>query len=127
MFGSPFEHFAQMLDVGIDAAGHERRFAADGDRERMQRIVDRAHRRALGLFAQRRSGRILPLGQAVNAVVEQDDVDVHVAADAVHQVIAADRQPVAVAGDHPDLQVGATRLQARSRPPVRGRGCECMP
>ena len=83
------------------AAGHERRFAADGDRKRMKRIVDRAHRRALGHLAQRRRRRVLALGQAVDPVVEQHDVQVQVAADGVHQVVAADRQPVAVAGDDP--------------------------
>ncbi len=97
----------------VDRAGHERRLAADGDRQRMERIVDRAGRRALGHLAQRRGGRILPLGQAVNAVVEQHDVDVEVAADAVHQVIAADRQPVAVAGDDPHRQIGPAGFQAR--------------
>ena len=98
---------------GVDRAGDERRLAADGDRQRMERVVDRAHRRALGLLAQRRGGRVLALGEAVDAVVEQDDVDVEVAADGVHQVVAADRQAVAVAGDDPHVQVGPHRLEAR--------------
>ena len=96
--------------MSIDA-GHERRLAADGDRQRMERVVDRAHRRALGLLAERRRGRILALGEAVNAVVEQHDVDIEVAADGVHQVVAADRQAVAVAGDDPHVQIGPHRLQ----------------
>ena len=37
-----------------------------------------------------RGGRVLALGQAVDAVVEQDDLEVHVAADGVHEVVAAD-------------------------------------
>ena len=78
----------------------------------MERVVDRAHRRALGLLAQRRGGRVLALGEAVDAVVEQDDVDVEVAADGVHQVVAADREAVAVAGDDPDLQIGPHGLEA---------------
>ena len=81
-------------------------------RQRMDRIIDRADRRAFGHFAQRRSRRILPLGQAVNAVVEQHDVQIEVAADGVHQMIAADRKPVAVAGDDPHRQIGPAALQA---------------
>jgi hypothetical protein len=42
-----------------------------------------------------------------------DDGHVHVAAQRVDQVVAADRQPVAVAGDHEHLQVGAGRGDAR--------------
>ena len=76
-----------------------------------ERVVDRAHRRALGLLAQRAGRRVLALGQAVNVVVEQDDVQVEVAANGVHQVVAADRQAVAVAGDDPHLQVGPGHLQ----------------
>ena len=113
VLGRPLEHFAQVLDFGVDGAGDERGLAADGDRERVERVVDRAHRRALGLFAERRRGRVLALREAVDAVVEQDDVDVDVAADGVHQVVAADREAVAVARDDPDVQIGPHRLQAR--------------
>ena len=66
----------------------------------------------LVILAQRRRGRVLALGQAVDPVVEQDDLEIEVAADGVHQVVAADRQAVAVAGDDPDLQVGPHALQA---------------
>ena len=65
--------------------------------------VDRAERRRLRLQAQRRRRRVLALGQAVDLVVEQDDLQVHVAPQRVDHVVAADRQAVAVAGDDPDL------------------------
>ena len=54
--------------------------------------------------------RILPLGQPVDLVVEQDDLHVQVAADAVQQVIAADGECVAVAGDYPHLHVRLASL-----------------
>ncbi len=50
-------------------------------------------------------GRVLTLGQAVNPVVEQQDLQVHVAAKRVDQVIAADGQRVAVTGDDPNREV----------------------
>ena len=95
----------------VDRAGDKRRLAADGDRQRMQRIIDRSERRALGHLPQGRSRRVLPLGQSINPVVEQQDVDVEIPPDGVHQVVAADRQGVAVAGDHPHRQVGPAGLQ----------------
>src|SRR5439155_16017464 len=58
---------------------------------------------------------------AVNLVVEEHDLQIHVAADGVNQVIAADRQSVAVAGDDPDVQIGAGEPNAggkRRRPAV---------
>ena len=66
----------------------------------------RAERRALGDLADLGRRRVLALGQPVDAVVEQQDRQVDVAAQGVDQVVAADRQPVAVAGDHPHVEVG---------------------
>ena len=54
----------------------------------------------------------MPFGQAVDAVVEEDDVDVNVTADGVQYVVAANGEAVAVAGDDPDLQVWIGDLQA---------------
>ena len=81
VLGRPLQHHAEVLGVHIDGAGDEGRLAADGHGEDVQRVVDRAHGRALGHLPQRRSRRVLPLGQPVDAVVEQDDVDVQVAAE----------------------------------------------
>src|SRR3546814_10096665 len=46
-------------------------------------------------------------------VVEQHDLAVEIAADDVHRMIAADRQPVAVAGDDPDVEMRIRELQPR--------------
>ena len=75
-------------------------------------------RARLGPLAELRGGRVLPLGQAVDPVVEQQDVDVDVAAQGVEEVVAADGQAVAVAGDHPHLQLGPRALQSGGQ----GRG-----
>ena len=75
-------------------------------RQRPQRILDRAHRARFGPRAGARGRRILALGQAVDFVIEEDDLQVDVAADGVDQVVAADRKAVAVAGDDPDVQIG---------------------
>ena len=86
-------------------------------------LVDRAERRRLGDLAHLAGRRVLPLGQPVDLVVEQQDGEVHVAAQGVDQVVATDREPVAVAGDHPHVEVGPGHGEAGGhggRPAVDG-------
>ena len=59
-----------------------------------------------------RGGRGLALGQAVDLVVEQQDLQVEVAAQRVDQVVAADREQVAVAADDPDVELRVGELDA---------------
>ena len=92
-------------------------------RDRVERLVDRAHRRRLReSLPERARRRVLALRQPVDLVVEEQDLEVHVAAQRVDQVVAADRERVAVAGHDPDREVGPRRARARSRSPARGRG-----
>ena len=112
VLGGALQDVFQMLHIDVDRAGGECRLGADGDADRADRIFRRAHRRALGLLALLAGRGILALGQAVDAVVEQQDFHVDVSADDVHEVIAADGQAVAVAGDHPDVEIGAGEFQA---------------
>jgi hypothetical protein len=63
--------------------------------------------------ADRRRRRILALRQAIDPVVEQNDLQIHVAADAMQQMIAADAQSIAVSRNDPHLQVGPAALQSR--------------
>ena len=103
--GAP-QHVRQPRLVGVERPRDERRFGAEGERKRVERVVDRAHRRRarhLPLFRRR---RVLALGEPVDLVVEHQDLDVHVAPERVDQVVAADRERVAVAADHPDGQIG---------------------
>ena len=104
--GGP-QHAGQVLAVGVDGAGHEAGLCAQRERDRVERGVQRPERCRLGHLALLRRGRVLALGQPVDAVVEQQDLDVHVAPQRVDEVIAADRQRVAIPGDHPDRQVRA--------------------
>ena len=48
----------------------------------------------------------MPLGQAVNAIVKEDDLQIDIAAQTVQQVVAAYRQAVAITSDDPDAEVG---------------------
>ena len=103
----------QVLGVGVDGAGDERRLRGEGERQRLDRGVDGAGRGRLRALAELRRRRGLALGQPVDPVVEHDQLEVDVATHRVDHVVAADRQRVAVAGDDPDHEVGAGRLEAR--------------
>ena len=67
----------------------------------------------LGLFADFRSGAVLPLGQAIDTVVEEKNVDVQVAPEQVEEVIGPDGKTVPVTRDHPDGQLRVCHLHAR--------------
>ena len=66
-----------------------------------------AERRRLRDHAALGGRRRLPLREPVDLVVEHQDLQRHVAAQRVDQVVAADRQRVAVAGHDPDREVVA--------------------
>ena len=55
----------------------------------------------------------MPLGQAVDLVVEQQHLTIEIATDQVHRVITTDRQRIAVAGDDPHVEIGVGELDAR--------------
>ena len=109
--------------VGVDRARDEARLRTDRDRQRVERLVDRPERRRLRHLAALGGRRVLALRQPVDLVVEEQDREVDVAAQRVDQVVAADRERVAVAGRDPHGQVGAHRREPcrdRGRPPVDG-------
>ena len=52
----------------------------------------------------------MPLGEAVDLVVEQHDLHVHVAAQHMHQMVATNAEPVAVTRHQPDVERGIGEL-----------------
>ena len=99
------EHVREPLLVRVDRTRDERRLGADRDRERVERVVERAERRRLRHLAELGRRRVLALREPVDAVVEEEDLQVHVATQRVDEVVPADRQRVAVARDHPDREI----------------------
>ena len=98
--------------VGEDRPGHERGFGRQRSLHRANGLLDRPQRARLGHLAIFRSRRVLPLGQSINLVVEQQDLEVLVSAQGVDEMVAPDGQAVAVAGDDPDLLVRVGRLHS---------------
>ena len=109
----PVDRLLEVLGVGVDGTSHERRLRRQRDRERADRPVDRPVGARLRALADLGRGGRLALGQAVDAVVEHHELDVHVAAHRVEDVVAPDGEGVAVAGDDPDHEVRPCGLQAR--------------
>ena len=107
------EALLREVDLHVDRAGEERALGADDQLARVEGLLDRAVGRGLGDLAQLRGGGVLSLGQSVDLVVEEDDVQVDVAADGVDEVVAADGQRVAVTGRHPDREARVGHLDAR--------------
>src|ERR1700724_2918655 len=103
----------QMLLEDVDAARDEGRAGAQGQRQGIERHVDRAEGGGLGALARLAGRRVLALGEAVDPVVEHQDLHPDVAAQDVDQVVAADRHRVAVAGSDPHLELRARQLEAR--------------
>ena len=90
------EHRGHVLLERGHRPGDEARLGADRHAGRVDRVLDRAVGARLGALADLGRRRVLPLGQAVDAVVDEQDVDVDVAAQRVQEVVAADRQGVAI-------------------------------
>src|SRR6058998_3294846 len=73
--------------------------------------VGGAQRRGLRDLAELTRGRVLPLREAVDPVVEEQDRDVHVPPEHVQHVVAADREPVAVPRHDEHLEIRARQPQ----------------
>ena len=84
------DRLAKMRLVGDYRAGDKGRFGGQRDFDRMDRLLDGAQGTGLRLLAELGGRRVLSLGQAVDLVVEQQDIDVQIAAHAMDQVICAD-------------------------------------
>lgn len=76
-------------------------------------MVDAAARSGFGHLTLATGGRVLPLGQAVYLVIEEQYRHVEVAAQGLNQLVPANAQGIAVAGYNPDLKVGIGQLNAR--------------
>src|ERR1700690_2982359 len=89
----------------INRARHKSGLSADGKGDRIKGTIGRAEGSGLGDLVKFGSGRILSFGQAINAVIEEEHLDAHVAAQHVDGVISADGESIAVAGGHPNFQL----------------------
>src|SRR5215212_5848279 len=105
-------HRAKMFDVDVDRARYKGRLTRDRQRQGIDRIVDGAQGSRLRLFTKLGSWTVLALRQTVDTVIEEDVVDVEIAPDSMDEMVAANRQCVAVAGDHPNAEIRIRALDS---------------
>ena len=106
------EHLLHVTAIHVVGTGDKGRLGTERHRDGVERLIDRAHRRGLGDLADLARRRVLAFGQAVDLVVEQQDRQVDVAAKRMDQVVATDRQHVAVAADDPHVEIRAGHGEA---------------
>ena len=114
MFGGCDEALLREHHLDIHRAGKEGTLGTDDQLTRVKGLLDRAVGRGLGDFTQLRGGGVLALREAVDLVVEEDEIQIDIATNGVDEVVTTDGQRVAVARSHPDREVGIGRLDARS-------------
>ena len=127
VFGGRPQGRGDVLLLDVDRAGDEGGLGAERQRGRVEGMVLGAERRRLGDLALLAGRRVLALGQPVDLVVEEQQLDRDVAAQGVDQVVAADRERVAVAADHPDREVVAGASRSRSPAPGARPWMPCIP
>src|SRR5712692_4112841 len=97
----------------VNRARYKRGFRADGQRHGIERTVDGAERRGFGLLVEFGSRRILALGQSVDAIVEEQNLDADVATQHVDGVISANGQRIAVPCGDPHFQIRTNGFDSR--------------
>jgi hypothetical protein len=110
---TPDQHLLQVFGIPVHAPRDEAGIGPPGKREGIERMVKAAERRRLGNLSFFRSGRVLPLCQAVDLIIEKQDVNVEVPAQQMDRMITPDTQAVAITRDYPDAEFRPRRLQSR--------------
>src|SRR5262249_37618344 len=82
------DRFHEVFCINVERSRHKRAFRRERDMQRIDGVIDRAHGCRFCFLAEFRSGRVLPFGESVDSVVEQDDLEIEVAADAMQKVIS---------------------------------------
>src|SRR5215469_10936683 len=78
------QRLAEMLLLNVDRTGDKGRMRSQSHSERVEGKINRTERSRLGDLAHFRGRRVLALGQSVDAVVEEQDLEVDVATEHVN-------------------------------------------
>src|SRR5215469_1228000 len=103
----------QMLLKYVHGTRDESRVGPERQRNRIKWAVGCAKWSRFRFLSDFRCGRVLPLRQAVDAVVEHQYFQSDIAAQHVNRMIAANRKRISVAGRNPYLKVGSRDFEPR--------------
>jgi hypothetical protein len=109
---SALDHVHHVFDLGGVGTRDEGGPAGDEFFHRIDRLIDRAGRIGLALETDGRRRRGLLFGQAIDEVVHDEIGHVDVLARTVIDMVAANREAVAVAAEEEDLEVGPGEADA---------------
>ena len=104
-----------MFLEGVHCACDETGLCSNGDADGIDWVFDRAVRARFGTLSGLGSRRVLPLGKTINTVIEEQDIDVDITSKCMQEMVATNRQGVAVTGGDPDLQIGPGAFEAGSQ------------
>src|SRR6516164_3684490 len=127
--GGLFEGIFQVSLEDVDRARNESSFSADCEGDGIEGAVERAVGGGLCFLVEFGGRRILTFCQAIDTVVKEKHLKSDVPTKHVNGVITTDREGVAVAGGHPDLEIGTNGFDAGGygrRPAVDGVEAESV-
>ena len=102
MRGCRHHDFLVEFELGVKPSGKESAFCAQHQAARVERMLDCTVRGSLGDGPELRCRGILPFGQTVYLVIEQDDVYVDIPSYGMDEVVSADGEGVPVTAGLPD-------------------------
>src|SRR5205814_3286766 len=114
MIHGALDHLDHVINLGGVGARDEGGSGADQLFHRVDRHVDRAGRVGLAFETDRRGGRGLLFGQAIDEVVHDEIDHVDVLARAVIEMVAANGETVTVAAKQKDMEIGSGQADAGS-------------
>ena len=108
----PTNHLLQMFRVAIHTARYERSIGTKGQCPRIEWMIETSVRGRLRYFMFFAGRRILPFGESVNLIVEQQNLHIEITAQQVNEVVTTNAHSVAITGYNPHAQLGANCLEA---------------
>jgi len=106
------QHLLQVFRIAIHTAGDEGSIRAQRQRQRIERMIYAAGRRGFGYLVYLRGWRILAFCKTIYLVIEQQNINVEIAAQQVNGMVSPNAEPIAIACNDPDAKFGAGGFKA---------------
>src|SRR5207249_4406700 len=98
VFGRAADHRLHMFWIAVESPRDEGCLGAKSDKKRIKRMVDRSIGSRFCYLTELRGGGVLTLRQAVDLIVEEQDLQIDVPTAGVDEMVPADTEPVTITG-----------------------------